>query len=103
MGLVCLCGPDESTRLTGERNLKQEVDLCPREPFYVASFLKNILFTSGTFQKGSVITAFYRIRWAHHVIGFDSPTDNPFAQLAFEGCQRLCKLETTKENDKVLS
>ena len=30
-------------------------------------------------------------------MGFDSPTDNPFAQLAFEGCQRLFQSETTKK------
>ena len=58
-----------------------------------------ILFTSG--KKGSVITAFYGIRWGHHVMGFDSATDNSFVQLAFKGCQclcqRLCQLETTKK------
>ena len=30
-------------------------------------------------------------------MGFNSPTDNPFVQLAFEGCQRLCETETTKK------
>ena len=30
-------------------------------------------------------------------MGFDSPTDNPFVQLAFEVCQRLCQSETTKK------
>ena len=30
-------------------------------------------------------------------MGFDSPTDNPFVQLAFDGCQRLCQSETTKK------
>ena len=28
---------------------------------------------------------------------FNSPTNNPFIQLAFKGCQRLCKTETTKK------
>ena len=28
---------------------------------------------------------------------FNSPTDNRFVQLAFEGCQRLCEAETTKK------
>ena len=76
-------------------NSKQEVHLCPADLFYVAIFLNHILFTSG--KKGSVITAFYGIRWGHHVMGFDSPTDNPFVQLTFEGCQRLCQSETTKK------
>ena len=30
-------------------------------------------------------------------MGFNSPTDNPFVQLAFEWCQRLCETETTKK------
>ena len=30
-------------------------------------------------------------------MGFNSPTENPFVQLAFEGCQRLCETETTKK------
>ena len=29
--------------------------------------------------------------------GFDSPTDNPFVQLAFEECQRLYQSEITKK------
>ena len=37
-------------------NSKQEVDLCPADPFYVTIFLNHILFTSG--KKGSVITTF---------------------------------------------
>ena len=41
--------------------------------------------------------AFYGIRWGHHVLGFNSPTDNPFVHLVFEGCQRLCETETTKK------
>ena len=76
-------------------NSKQEVDLCPADSFYVVIFLNHILFTSG--KKGSFITAFYGIRWGHHVMEFDSPTDNPFVQLAFEGCQRLSQSETTKK------
>ena len=74
---------------------KQEVSLCPADPFYVAIFLNHVLFISG--KKGSIVTAFYGIRWGHHVMGFESPTDHPFVQLAFEGCQRLCKSETTKK------
>ena len=69
-------------------NSKQEIDLCSADPFHVAIFLNHILFTSG--KKASVITTFYGIRFGHHVMGFDFQTDNPFVQLAFEGCQRLC-------------
>ena len=30
-------------------------------------------------------------------MGFDSSTDNPFVQLAFEECQRLCQSEISKK------
>ena len=46
------------------------------------------------FKKGYTLSG---IRWGHHVMGFDSPIHNPFVQLAFEGCQRLCQSETTKK------
>ena len=68
---------------------------CPADPFYVAIYHNHVLFISGA--KDSIITAFYGIRWDHHVMGFKSPTENPFVQLAFEGCQRLCESETTKK------
>ena len=74
---------------------KQEVHLFPAYPSHVATFLNHILFTLG--KKASVETAFYGIRWGHHVMGFDSPTDNPFVQLEFERCQRLCQSEITKK------
>ena len=52
-------------------NSKEEVG-----PFYVVNFLNHILFTSG--QNASVVTVFCGIRCGFHVMGFDSPTDNPF-------------------------
>ena len=43
-------------------NNKQEVELCPAEPFYVVNFLNHIRFISS--KKGSVITAFFEIKWS---------------------------------------
>ena len=65
---------------------KNEVISRPAEPFYVATYLNHLLFINGT--KGGLTTAFYGIRWAHHTVGLDSPTDNPLVQLAYEGCLR---------------
>ena len=76
-------------------NSKQGVIYCPADPFYIAIYLNHVHFISGA--KGSILTSFYGIRWGHHVVGFNSPIDNPFVQLAFEGCQRLCETETTKK------
>ena len=77
-------------------NSKQGVISCPADPFCVVMFFNHVLFMSGA--TGSIITAFYRIRWGHHVMGFNSPTDNIFVQLALEVCQRLCETETTKKD-----
>ena len=63
----------------------------PADPFYVAIYLNDVLFMF--IAKGSIITAFYGIKWGHHVMGFNSPADNPFAQLS----KRLCETETTKK------
>ena len=34
-------------------------------------------------------------------MGFNSPIDNLFVQLAFEGCQWLCKTKITKKTNNV--
>ena len=31
-------------------------------------------------------------------MGIDSPTDNPFVKLVFEGCQCLCQSEASKKD-----
>ena len=70
------------------RKNKNEVIARPAHPFHVAIYLNFLLFTNGT--KGCVTTAMYSIRWAHHIVGMESPTDNPLVQLTHEGCVRLC-------------
>ena len=64
-----------------------EVNKLPANPFFVALFLNYILTEFKT--KGALVSAFYGIRWGHTISGFSSPTDHPFVQLAFEGCQRM--------------
>jgi len=76
-------------------SVNQEVVPRPAEPFFVALYLNHVLFTKGTV--GSLITAFYGIRWGHHVVGLNSPTNNPLVKLAFEGCQHLCPRESCKK------
>ena len=70
------------------RNTKGEVQTRPADPFYVALYLNHLFFLHG--NKGCISTAFYGIRWAHHMVGLDSPTDNPLVKLVYEGCTRLC-------------
>ena len=74
---------------------KNEVMVCPAEPFFVSLYL-NFVFRE-TKKVGAIKTAFYGIRWGHHKVGFDSPTDNPFVKLAFEGTKRLCEHKTQKK------
>ena len=59
----------------------------PSDPFFIAVHFNHLLTTNGS--RGSVIDAFYGLRWGHHAAGFYSPTDHPFVQLAFEGAKRL--------------
>ena len=67
---------------------KPEILRIPANPFYVAIYLNYVLKTSN--NNGALTTAFYGIRWGHHVNGYNSPTDHPFVQMAFEGAVRLC-------------
>ena len=64
-------------------NSKQGVMSCATDPIHEAIYLNHLFFISGA--KGSIITAFYGIRRrGNHVMGFNSPTGNPFVQLAFK-------------------
>ena len=62
----------------------------------MAIYLNHLLFVNE--KKGCITTAFYGIRWAHHTVGLDSPTDNPMGQLAYEGCIRSCRGVTQKKD-----
>ena len=54
----------------------------------MAIYLNQLLFKNQ--NKGCLTTAMYGIRWAHHVVGLPSPTDNPMVKLAYDGCLRSC-------------
>ena len=51
---------------------KGEVKTVPADPFYVAIYLNFVLKTAS--NKGALTTAFYGIRWGHHIKGVFSPT-----------------------------
>ena len=54
------------------------------------------MFLNG--KKGSIVEAFYGIRWGHHIAGFNSPTDHPTVQMTFEGAQRICSKPVRKKD-----
>ena len=74
---------------------KHEVVACPAEPFFVALYLNFIYRETG--KVGPITAAYYGIRWGHHVNGLESPTENPFVNLAFEGTKRLCNHQSQKK------
>ena len=67
----------------------------PAEPFFVSLYLNHLLQTKK--KVGAINNAFYGIRWGHHIVGLNSPTDNPFVMLAKEGCIRLCEHDKNKK------
>ena len=60
---------------------KEEVKPRPANPFYVALYLNYVYFVKST--KCAITAAFYGIRWGHHLVGLESPTDNPLVKLTF--------------------
>ena len=61
----------------------------PAQPYFVAIYLNRLLFVNN--NKGCLTAAVYGIRWGHHVVGMETPTDNPLVRLAYEGALRLCQ------------
>jgi len=76
---------------------KAKICPIPAEPFFVAIYLNFVLQNNNT--RGALIDSFYGIRWGHHISGFSSPTSNPFVQVVFEGCKRLCMTDPRQKKD----
>ena len=74
---------------------KSEVITRPAHLFYVAIYLNHLFFTRR--NKGSINTTVYGIRWAHHSVGLESPSDNELVKFTQEGCIRLCGGNTVKK------
>ena len=68
----------------------------PADPYYVAIYINHLLFVNR--NKGCIISAFYAIRWGHHVVGMTPPTENPLVKLAFEGAIRMCATEKRRKD-----
>lgn len=52
---------------------KTDVHTRPTHPYYVTPYLNHWYFVRG--HTGCVISAFYGMRWVHHMVGLESPTD----------------------------
>ena len=55
--------------------------MCPADPLFVAFYLKS--FINYQKQAGSMVNAFYGIRWGYHLVGI-ARTDNPLVKLRIE-------------------
>ena len=75
---------------------KSEMETRPAHPFFISLYLNHLFFLKR--NKGCINTAFYGIRWAHHVAGLESPTDNLLVKLTLEGCLRLCEGEKLRKD-----
>ena len=73
---------------------KNEIDVIPADPLFVAIYLNHHLQTMKTV--GSVRSAMHGIAWAHHMAGFPSPTEDPFVKMTARGCERLLSRPTVK-------
>ena len=59
----------------------------PGEPYYVAIYFNHLLFVHH--NRGCLAAAFYGVRWGHHIVGLESPTENPLVKLAYDGAVRM--------------
>ncbi|CAG2214782.1 unnamed protein product [Mytilus edulis] len=69
-----------------EINHISDVDILPTKPLYLALYLASLVQFSAT--SSPVCDAFYSIKWAHSIIGADSPTDSQLVKCVFEGAKR---------------
>ena len=63
-----------------------EITVLPATPAYVSLYLLSVLQASTS--PAPVQTAFYSIRWAHEIAGFESPTSHTLPQRVFGSAKR---------------
>ena len=72
-----------------------EVAVLPATPAYVSLYLLSVLQASSS--PAPVQNAFYSIRWAHDIAGFDSPTNHTLPQKVVESAKRRLLHLTSKK------
>ena len=68
--------------------------MLPATPAYVSLYLLSILQASSS--PAPFLNAFYSIRWAHDIAGFDSPTNHSLPQKVLESTKRRLSHFTSK-------
>ena len=69
--------------------------MLPASPAYVCLYLLSVLQASSS--PAPVQNAFYSIRWAHDIAGFDSPTNHTLPQKVVESAKRRLLHLTSKK------
>lgn len=72
-----------------------EITVLPATPAYVSLYLLSVLQSS--MSPAPVQTAFYSIRWAHEIAGFESPTSHTLPQRVLESAKRRLSHQVSKK------
>ena len=72
-----------------------EITVLPATPAYVSLYLLSVLQASTS--PAPVQTAFYSIRWAHEIAGFESPTSHTLPQRVLESAKRRLSHQVSKK------
>lgn len=65
----------------------EESELFPSKPLHVSIYLACLVQRANS--PSPIVDAFYGIKWAHDLVGFNSPTDNQFVKNIMEGGKRI--------------
>ena len=78
-----------------------EVNFCPADPLYVSLYFNDIV--SKNIKIGTITAAYLGIRWGHLLCGFNSPTEDKFVKLAFEGAKRILSSNTVRNQKEIVT
>lgn len=65
----------------------KESDLFPSNSLHISVYLACLIQRSNS--SSPIIEDFYGIKWAHYIVGYNSPTDNQFIKNIMEGAKRI--------------
>ena len=74
------------------------MDVIPAKPFSVAIYLLSLIHEAivKKLTFSAIDTAIYSIRWAHRMVSYSSPTDDPIVSVTAEAVRMLGKLMSPK-------
>ena len=79
------------------QNNLPENDILPSKPFYIDLYLAFSVQNS-SISTTPIIDAFYSLKWAHSIIGVNSPMDNFLVRTVFEGAKRKMNIPIKRKS-----